>query len=113
MKKYTVRQHTPHLFSVLEHISHGLYIDHGMMSWLDNYRWLQSQTQATPRAEFVHDTENLIHEKCTSKKCTKTCDGFLTFEAETWLEIGHPFCLLCGLETIANRNYRGQTHAKQ
>jgi len=118
IKKYTVRKISDYLFVLVEHVSHGLYLQHNPMPFvavLDSL--MRATSKQRVRVGFIHTGDDII-ERCTHGQCNKLCNGFTVDNYPFGLEIGYPFCDTHALEHVAFLNFKIRkneeiTHAKR
>lgn len=106
VKKYTVRKTSEYLYTLVEHLHSGLYIQHNPMPFNDLLDGIMMLTKGQQvRVGFVH-TNNDIEEVCTHGQCNKLCDGFTVDNYPSFVDVGYPYCEIHGLEHISFMNWR-------
>ena len=106
IKKYRVIKTSEYLYTLVEHVSGGLYIQHNPMPFVDVLESIMTATKGQPmRVGFVY-TGNDVSEKCSHGQCDKLCHGFTVDNYPTFVDVGFPYCDVHGLEHVAFMNWR-------
>ena len=106
IKKYRVLKTSEYLYTLIEHLHGGLYIQHSPMPFHDVLDAIMERTKKQQiRIGFVHTGDD-IQEVCSHGQCDKLCNGFTVDNYPNFVDVGYPYCDVHGLEHIAFMNWK-------